>query len=53
MADRLPCDMAFRPLYLRFSSEARDERVAAFRELCSLIHRDADALLADLARQPT
>jgi len=46
-------DMRFRPLYLRFSSEARPERVAAFRELCSLINLDADALLADFARQPT
>jgi hypothetical protein len=40
--------MAFRPLYLRFSSEARHERVAAFRELCGLINLDADALLAEL-----
>ena len=40
-------DMTFRPLYLRFSNEARSERVAAFRELCGLINLDSDALLAE------
>jgi hypothetical protein len=46
-------DEAFGSLYRRFSSESRTERVAAFRELCELIHLDADALLADFATGPT
>ena len=45
-------DDAFRPLYRRFENRSLAERVEAFRELCRLIDRDADALLVEFGVDP-
>jgi hypothetical protein len=45
-------DEAFRRLYRRFADRSLQERIEAFRELCRLIDRDAEALLAEFGVDP-
>lgn len=39
-------DWAHRPFFLRFNTDDRTDREAAFRELCAQIGKDADAAIA-------